>query len=103
MDSKRFNRIAKALADPRRFGIFEAIAGVRDEMSCGAIAEQFPIGQSTVSHHLKVLTDAELVDVRRDGQHCFFSARPEMLNSYLEEISRRLIPGGAKAKSKKAG
>ena len=36
MDAKRFQRIAKALADPRRFEIFEEMAASPDELSCWA-------------------------------------------------------------------
>ncbi|MFQ5550418.1 MAG: ArsR/SmtB family transcription factor [Gemmatimonadales bacterium] len=91
LNDKQFTRIAKALADPRRFEVFEVIAGVR-EMSCGDIAERFPIGQSTISHHLKQLTDAGLVHVRREGQHGYFAAKPEVLKAYLKELRLRLIP-----------
>lgn len=94
MDDKQFTRIAKALADPRRFEIFKAISAVR-EMACGAIAERFPIGQSTVSHHLKVLADAGLVDVRREGQHGYFSTRPGVLDAYIEDLRRRLVFSGS--------
>jgi len=90
MDEKRFRRVAKALADPRRFEILRAISR-SGEMSCGAIAERFPIGQSTVSHHLKLLEDADLVSVRREGQHGFFSARPDVLEEYIKELEERLI------------
>lgn len=90
MDDKQFTRIAKALADSRRFEILKAISE-RDEMSCGAIAERFPVGQSTVSHHLKMLLDAGLVSVRREGQHGYFSARPEVLEEYIGELKKRVI------------
>ena len=92
MDEKRFRRVAKAMADPRRFEILRARAISRSgETSCGAIAELFPIGQSTVSHHLKLLEDADLVSVRRQGQHGFFSARPDVLEQYIKELEARLI------------
>jgi len=87
----QFTRIAKALADPRRFEIFTVIASTA-EMSCGAIAERFPVGQSTVSHHLKVLAEAGLVEVRREGQHGYFSARAEVLDAYIEDLRRRVNP-----------
>lgn len=88
MDDKQFTRIAKALADPRRLDILELIAAVK-EMSCGAIAERFPVGQSTVSHHLRVLADAGLVDVRREGQHGYFQANDEVLDAYIETMRKR--------------
>lgn len=96
MDDKQFMRVAKALADPRRFEMFRVIAG-REEISCGALAQRFPIGQSTVSHHLKVLADAGLVEVRREGQHGYFSAQMDVLDAYIEELRRRTGLGGGGA------
>lgn len=95
MDEKQFMRVAKAMADPQRFEIFRAISGSK-EISCGAIAELFPIQQSTVSHHLKALMDADLVSVRREGQHGYFTAKPEVLESYIEELQRRVMPSRSK-------
>jgi DNA-binding transcriptional ArsR family regulator len=66
-------------------------------MSCGAIAERFPVGQSTVSHHLKLLLDAGLVTVRREGQHGFFSAKPEVLEEYITELQKRVIVPGTQS------
>jgi ArsR family transcriptional regulator len=94
MDQEQFTRIAKALADPRRFEILKVITE-RREMSCGAIAERFPVGQSTVSHHLKILADAGLVSVRREGQHSYFAARPEVLTAYVEELEHTLASARA--------
>ncbi|MFQ5329127.1 MAG: ArsR/SmtB family transcription factor [Thermodesulfobacteriota bacterium] len=90
MDEKQFMQVAKALADSRRFDILRAISET-NEMSCGAIAEQFPIGQSTVSHHLRLLLDAGIVTVRREGQHGFFSAKPAVLEEYISELQKRVI------------
>lgn len=101
MDDRQFQRVAKALADPRRFAILEAIhrAG---EISCGQLAALFPVGQSTVSHHVGILEAAGLVTVRRQGQHAFFSSRPETLQAYLEELQKRLAPS-ARAEREKGG
>jgi ArsR family transcriptional regulator len=94
MDDKQFTRVAKALADPKRFEMLRVIAG-REEISCGALAQRFPIGQSTVSHHLKVLADAGLVEVRREGQHGYFSAQMDVLEAYVAELRRRMGLGGS--------
>lgn len=99
MEDSQFARIAKALADPRRFEIFRVITAVR-EMSCGAIAERFPIGQSTVSHHLKVLADAGLVEVRREGQNGYFMPRAEIVDAYVETLRRKLPFAGPKTSAK---
>lgn len=95
MRESELTRIAKALADPRRFEILKVITDAR-EISCGEVADRFPISQSTVSHHLRLLMEAGLIRVRREGQFGYFSPRPEMLEKYLEELRRQLtdrVPG----------
>ncbi len=101
MENREFQRVAKALSDPRRFAILEAIHRAR-EISCGQLAALFPVGQSTVSHHVGILEAAGLVAVRRQGQHAFFSSRPETLQAYLKELQKRL-PLSASAEGEKGG
>ena len=96
IDSNQFNRIAKALADPRRFEILEIIAASSDGLCCGDIVECFSVAQPTVSHHLKELADAGLVDIRPQGQFSFFKARTDVLADYIFELQRRT---GMKRKS----
>lgn len=83
-------RVAKALADDRRFEILEMISRA-DELSCKDLVERFPLAQATVSHHLKELYNAGLLSVRRDGQSRFYRARPEVLEAYLRQVERRLL------------
>src|SRR6266436_846615 len=99
MDANRFQRIAKALADPRRFEIFEEMAASRDELACGSIVERFPVAQATVSHHLKELTDAGLIEMRPEGQFRYCRARLDVLEEYIQELQRR---SGLARKSKTA-
>jgi ArsR family transcriptional regulator len=96
MDAAQFRRIAKALADPRRFEILEVIASAGDEMCCGSVVECFPVAQATVSHHLKELTDAGLVETRSEGQFKYLRARPDVLAAYASELQRRLTPPSAR-------
>lgn len=100
MDAAQFQRIAKALADPRRFEILEVIANGA-EMCCGAVVERFPVAQATVSHHLKELTDAGLVEARQEGQFRILRARPEVLAEYVEQLQMRI--GMAVKESRKSG
>jgi ArsR family transcriptional regulator len=90
MDANQFQRIAKALADPRRFEIFAEMVAATDEMPCGRIVEKFPISQATVSHHIKELTDAGLIEIRPEGQFRYCRARPDVLEEYLDEVKRRV-------------
>ncbi|HOU54060.1 MAG TPA: metalloregulator ArsR/SmtB family transcription factor [Myxococcota bacterium] len=93
MDASQVDRIAKALADSRRRDILETL--VREGVvSCGALAERFPVGQSTISHHLKILLDAGVVRVRREGQFGFFSVNQEVLGAFLRAMQDRLLGKG---------
>lgn len=102
MDAAQFQRIAKALADPRRFEILEMIASAGDEMCCGDVVECFPVAQATVSHHLKELTDAGLIETRSEGQFKFLRARPDVLTEYVNELQRRISRPLVKERKPKA-
>ncbi|XPP26706.1 MAG: ArsR/SmtB family transcription factor [Leucobacter sp.] len=58
------------------------------EISVSEIVAQLELSQPTVSKHLKVLRDAELVSVREEGQHRFYSLDPEP----LEMVEDFVIP-----------
>lgn len=89
MDDSTLVRIAKAIADPTRYAILRAIAS-HGEISCGQVAEIFPIAQATVSHHLNVLVNAGLVEMRKQGQHHYFRLRDETLQQFAETLWRSL-------------
>ncbi|HUQ30639.1 MAG TPA: metalloregulator ArsR/SmtB family transcription factor [Pyrinomonadaceae bacterium] len=102
MNAAQFQRIAKALADPRRFEILEVIASAGDEMCCGAVVDCFSVAQATVSHHLKELTDAGLVETRSEGQFKYLRARPDILAGYVAELQRRINPLSGKRREAKS-
>ena len=89
IDHERFERIAKALADPRRFQILEKIANCR-EVGCQRLCEQFPVAQPTMSHHLKELARAGLIEPWREGQFAFYRFRADVLHDYLNALEARL-------------
>lgn len=89
MDAEQFQRIAKALADPRRFEILEHIAK-QSEMGCRSLCGCFPVRQATISHHLKELSSAGLVESRRDGQFVYYRTRPAVFEAYMSELRRRV-------------
>jgi ArsR family transcriptional regulator len=89
MDDRRFMRIAKALADPKRFSILERIAAEPD-VACQHLIEACDITPATMSHHLKELSGADLVEMRREGKCSYLTLRPDILAAYREELSRRL-------------
>jgi DNA-binding transcriptional ArsR family regulator len=83
--------VLRALAEPRRR---EMLLLVRDEpRAVGEIAAHFDITQQAVSQHLKVLREAGLVAVRKDGQRRLYLVRPEGLAT-LERFLTELWPAG---------
>jgi ArsR family transcriptional regulator, arsenate/arsenite/antimonite-responsive transcriptional repressor len=84
-----FLRIAKALADPQRQELLEKIART-GEMSCTALVGMCPVSQATVSHHLKELVNAGLLERRKEGQFGYYRFVPARLAAYTEELRRRL-------------
>jgi ArsR family transcriptional regulator len=81
------HRITRALADPRRFEIFEAIATC-GETACVDLKERFPVTPATLSHHLKALADAQLVTVRRHSKFMHLKLRREVWKAYLAQLNR---------------
>ena len=77
----------RALAEPRRREILRLIHD--GELSSGEIASHFVVTRPAISQHLKVLHDARLVSVRRQGTRRLYRARPDglaELRRYLEEF-----------------
>ncbi|HZN97749.1 MAG TPA: metalloregulator ArsR/SmtB family transcription factor [Gemmatimonadales bacterium] len=88
LSEKQFALIAKALADPRRMAVLEVIAGER-ECPCQKLREEFPVSKATISHHIKELVRAGLVEAHRDGQYLHCEVRRDVLEAYTAELLRR--------------
>ena len=69
--------VVQALADVRRRNILRLIQNA--ELSAGEIAGHFDVTQPAISQHLKVLVEAQLVTMRRQGTRRLYRARPEGL------------------------
>ncbi|MFT3788192.1 MAG: helix-turn-helix domain-containing protein [Tepidisphaeraceae bacterium] len=89
MDDRQFTRIAKALADPRRFALLQRIAADR-EVACQAIVGESKVTQATISHHVKELINAGLVDVRKEGKCAHFKFCRGVMRDYSRELANRL-------------
>ena len=77
--------ISRALADPRRFAIFEQIAHC-DNMACSGLTEHEAISPATISHHLKELTEAGLIEAVREGPTMRLSVSRSVWNAYLKRL-----------------
>jgi ArsR family transcriptional regulator len=94
MNRSEIEKISKALADRTRLRIFEAISASKD-MNCGQIVSMRGVTPATVSHHLKILSEARLIDCRREGQFVYSEAVPETIAAYAQALAK--IARGKKA------
>ncbi len=94
MKRSEIERISKALADATRLKIFEAVSA-SGHMSCGEIVSMRGVTPATVSHHLKILSDAQLIACRREGQFVFSHAVPQTIAAYTLALAK--IARGKKA------
>jgi ArsR family transcriptional regulator len=89
LNDSQLVRVLKALADERRFRIVQEVAAA-GEVSCGQLGDKLDIAQPTVSHHLKILMDAGLLVLRKDGQRHFLSVDRSLLDQLGKLVPARL-------------
>jgi ArsR family transcriptional regulator len=87
MDRTKIEKISKALADETRLRIFEAISAT-NRMNCGEIVSMRGVTPATVSHHLKILSDAGLIACNREGQFVYSEAVPETVAAYSQALAK---------------
>ena len=78
-DATRYAALFKVLADPGRLQLLSRIAEDGCEpMSVGELTQRSGLSQPTVSHHLKMLTEAGLLEKSRQGRTVIHRLRPEL-------------------------
>ncbi|MDQ3647677.1 MAG: metalloregulator ArsR/SmtB family transcription factor [Actinomycetota bacterium] len=86
-EANRMAAIAKALGDPIRLTLVDVLRKHAGKVCVCELVPLFDIQQSTLSHHLKKLRDAGIVDSERQGLWAYYYVKPEA----LEELSAWLI------------
>jgi DNA-binding transcriptional ArsR family regulator len=94
MDRSEVEKISKALADETRLRIFESISA-SEQVTCREIVSMRGVTAATVSHHLKILSEANLIACRRQGQFVYSCAVPETIANYTRALTR--IAAGKKS------
>jgi len=87
LDIKSVERIAKALGEPYRLKILEVIKKEGDWLQCECILKMFDLAQSTVSHHLKQLVDADLLIAEKEGRNMKYKVNKDVMNGYVKFMS----------------
>jgi ArsR family transcriptional regulator len=81
--------LLNVLGAPIRLGIVELLSR-HDRLCVCDIAEAFPVGQPTISHHLRLLREAGVVDCVRAGHWAYYRVRRDALKRAAQEMLRFL-------------
>ena len=84
----RRTAILKALADPTRFELLQRIAKANCPLGCSDIRPALAKSAATLSHHIKELETAGLIDITRTGKFHFLALRPGVLDALIACLSR---------------
>ena len=85
MDLKKYANMFKAIGDETRLFILKELINAKELCAC-KLLEKVECNQSTLSHHMKILTDSELVVARKDWKWVHYSIdkdKIEILRNYL--------------------
>jgi len=85
MDNEHFALISKALSDPNRLQIIQMITA-QERCAC-KLLEHFNISQPTLSHHMRILSDCNLIRIRKEGKWSHYSMNLETLEAYQNYIN----------------
>lgn len=88
MNLKQIEKISKALGDSNRLKILKAIQSHKGKLECTTITSSLNLAQPSVSHHIKKLVEAELIEPHKEGRFYFYSLNCDILDAYLSTLKR---------------
>lgn len=87
LSQREIHAISRALSDPRRFEILKHIASSPQCAACSTLRDTFPVTPATLSHHLKELEAARLIDTERRGKFVDVIFRRNTWDAYLAALN----------------
>jgi ArsR family transcriptional regulator len=86
-EAERMGRVAKALGDPIRVQLVDVLRRHAGKVCVCELVPLFDVSQPTLSHHLKKLRDAGIVDSERQGLWAYYYVKPQALKELSAWLS----------------
>ena len=87
LTDERFRLISRALADPRRHEILKQIGEADGSLPCCQMRGEIAVTAATLSHHMKELETAGLVESVKEGKFVRYSLRRDVLKAYIDRLA----------------
>jgi ArsR family transcriptional regulator len=88
LNAKQMEQIGRALAEPRRVQLLKLIGAQTEACPCSNLLETQDITPATLSHHLKELENAGLIQSTKHGKNVHLTVERDVLHAYLEQLAK---------------
>jgi ArsR family transcriptional regulator len=88
LNIKQVEKISKALGDTNRLSILRFISKKGGCGQCSELQDVLDLAQPSVSHHVKILTEAGLIEPEKEGRNHKYTLNGKVFESYIEALQQ---------------